>query len=128
MKRCFLLMLTLTFMASAFSMMLIPASAVVEGDWAVSRAADDYKDSDSYRPYCGYKYEMDKGLVLISADYTNNTPYTHVHTKNKYNLQDNRAGGSNRSITMEFTVTDFAYGGESGNKDHCRRPLRYLPK
>ena len=118
MKRYVSIVLLIAMVATVLCMTTLTASATVEGDWTVSRAADDYKDPDSYRPYCGYKYEMDQGLVLISADYTNNTPYTHVHTKNKYNLQDNNAGGNNRSVTMEFTVTDFAYGGESGNKDH----------
>ena len=118
MKRIAIITLAVVMLAVNFCFFAISTGAAVEGDWAVSRAADDYKDPDSYRPYCGYKYEMDRGLVLISADYTNNTPYTHVHTKKKYNLQDNNAGGNNRSVTMEFTVTDFAYGGESGNKDH----------
>ncbi len=118
MKKIATILLVLTMLLSVVSVMTISTSAVFEGDWTASRAADDYKDPDSYRPYCGYKYDLEKGLVLISADYTNNMPYTHLHTKSRYNLQDNNAGGNGKSISMEFTVTDFAYGGESGGKDH----------
>ena len=118
MKRIFAFVLAMMLAASAFCLLTVSTGAIVEGDWVTSRAADDYGDEESYRPACGYEYDLDKGLVLISADYTNNTPYTHVHTKTAYNLKDYNAGGAGRSITMEFTVTDFAYGGISGQKDH----------
>ena len=81
MKKLISITLTVVMLLSLASVMMIHGSAIVEGDWTVSRAADDYQDPDSYRPYCGYRYDLNKGLVLVSADYTNNTPYTHVHTK-----------------------------------------------
>ena len=111
MKKLISITLTVVMLLSLASVMMIHGSAIVEGDWTVSRAADDYQDPDSYRPYCGYRYDLNKGLVLVSADYTNNTPYTHVHTKSTYNLKDNNAAGNGKSISLEFTVTDFAYEG-----------------
>lgn len=111
MKRLLVLALTAVLILSVASVMIIPGAAAVEGDWVATRAADDYLDPDSYRPYCGFHYEVDKGLVLDSADYTNNTPYTHIHTKTPYNLKDTNAAGNGRSISLEFTVTDFAYEG-----------------
>ena len=111
MKRLLVLALTAVMILPVASVMIIPGAAAVEGDWVATRAADDYQDPDSYRPYCGFHYEVDKGLVLDSADYTNNTPYTHIHTKTPYNLKDTNAAGNGRSISLEFTVTDFAYEG-----------------
>ena len=75
MKRMIVTLLALVLLLSTASALSFTAGAAVEGDWTASRAADDYNDPDSYRPYSGYKYELDKGLVLVSADYTNNTPY-----------------------------------------------------
>lgn len=111
MKKFITVALTLVMLLSVISAMMIPGAAAVEGDWVATRAADDYQDPDKYRPYCGFHYEVDKGLVLDSADYTNNTPYTHIHTKTKYNLKDANAAGNGRSVSLEFTVTDFAYEG-----------------
>lgn len=111
MKRVITLLLTSAFILSLMTAFTLYTGAAVEGDWVTSRAADDYKDEESYRPACGYRYDLDKGLVLISADYTNNTPYTHVHTRKPYNLKDNNAAGNGKSISLEFTVTDFDYSG-----------------
>ena len=111
MKKLTTMLLLFIFLISAASVMTVTTGATVEGDWTASRSADDYNDPDSYRPYSGYKYELDKGLVLVSADYTNNTPYTHLHTKKPYNLQNNSATKNGKSISLEFTVTDFAYEG-----------------
>lgn len=111
MKRIMISLLAIALLLSTVSALSLTAGAAVEGDWTASRAADDYNDPDSYRPYSGYKYELDKGLVLVSADYTNNTPYTHIHTKTPYNLKDNNANENGKSISLEFTVTDFAYEG-----------------
>ncbi len=105
------LLLAIVLLLSMLSMMTLSSGAIVEGDWVTSRAADDYKDEESYRPACGYKYEVDQGLVLVSADYTNNTPYTHVHTRKAYDLKDNNATADGKSISLEFTVTDFDYEG-----------------
>ena len=71
MKKFLVLALTAVMILSVASVMIIPGAAAVEGDWVATRAADDYLDPDSYRPYCGFHYEVDKGLVLDSADYTN---------------------------------------------------------
>lgn len=111
MKRMFSILLAFVILLSTVSALSFTAGAVLEGDWTASRAADDYNDPDSFRPYSGYKYELDKGLVLVSADYTNNTPYTHLHTKKPYNLKDNNATDNGKSVSLEFTVTDFAYEG-----------------
>lgn len=118
MKKLLTLLMALAMIISISSILSVPASATVEGDWVTSRAADDYQDEQSYRPACGYKYELDKGLVLISADYTNNTPYTHVHTKKPYDLKAQNADGKGNSVSVQFTVLDFAYGGEYDDKDH----------
>ncbi len=118
MKKFLTWMLAFAMIACSAVMLTVPASAIVEGDWVTSRAADDYQDEESYRPACGYKYELDKGLMLISADYTNNTPYTHVHTKNTYDLKAQNADGKGNAVSVQFTVLDFAYGGEYDDKDH----------
>lgn len=118
MRKFMTVLLALAMVISTMTMLVTPASAIVEGDWVTSRAADDYGDEESYRPASGYKYEMDKGLLTISADYTNNTPYTHIHTKKTYNLKEANADGNGNAVSLEFTVLDFAYGGESGSKDH----------
>lgn len=117
MKKFVALFTALMMIVSAIGMMTFSVSAAMDGDWVTSRAADDYKDPESYRPACGYKYEVDQGLVLVSADYTNNTPYTHVHTRTPYNLKDSNADGNGNSISIELIVTDFAYGG-TNDKDH----------
>ena len=118
MKKLMTLLLSLAMVACMATLLAPPASAIVEGDWVTSRAADDYQDEESYRPACGYEYVMDQGLMLISADYTNNTPYTHVHTKKPYDLKAKNADGKGNSVSVQFTVLDFAYGGENDDKDH----------
>ena len=117
MKKMISIALAAIMMLAAMALLAVPASAIVEGDWVTSRAADDYQDEESYRPACGYHYEVDKGLILDTADYTNNTPYTHVHTKKTYNLKEPNADGKGNSVSVEFTVLDFAYGGDD-SKDH----------
>ena len=52
MKKLISITLTVVMLLSLASVMMIHGSAIVEGDWTVSRAADDYQDPDSYRPYC----------------------------------------------------------------------------
>lgn len=118
MKKLLTIALTAVMLLSVASVMMIPGTAAVEGDWVTSRAADDYQDPESYRPACGYRYEVDKGLITISADYTNNTPYTHIHTRKPYSLKDANADGNGNAVSVQFTVLDFAYGGEYDNKDH----------
>ena len=118
MKRILSFILTMLIVACSACIMSISTEAIVEGDWVTSRAADDYQDPESYRPACGYEYQMDKGLMIISADYTNNTPYTHVHTKTPYDLKANNADGKGNAVSVQFTVLDFAYGGEYDDKDH----------
>ncbi len=118
MKKFMSMLLACAIILSVATMLAIPASAIVEGDWVTSRAADDYQDPESYRPACGYKYEVDKGLLTVSADYTNNTPYTHIHTKKAYSLKEANADGNGNAVSLQFTVLDFAYGGELNNKDH----------
>ena len=117
MKRLVSIITVLFVLLTTLSVMTFPASAEMEGDWVASRAADDYKDPESYRPASGFKYEIDKGLVLISADYTNNTPYTHLHTRTPYPLKASNVDGEGNSISIQLIVTEFAYGGED-NKDH----------
>ena len=119
MKKFLTTLLAISVILAAICVMSAPVGAdIVEGDWVTSRAADDYKDPESYRPACGYKYEADQGLVLVSADYTNNTPYTLVHTKQPFSVKEANADGNGNAISLQITVTDFAYAGESGSKDH----------
>ena len=118
MKKFMSMLLACAMILSVATILAVPTSAIVEGDWVTSRAADDYQDPESYRPACGYRYEIDKGLLTVSADYTNNTPYTHIHTKKTYNLTEANADGNGNSVSVQFTVLDFAYGGEYDNKDH----------
>lgn len=92
------------------------AAAEVEGDWTVSRRANDYKDPDPitgeehvYCPAPGYQYTSE-GITTIPAGYANTTPFFNVQTKEKHSLKD--------GLYLQFRIDDFSYGGEDGTADH----------
>ena len=96
---------------------VIPAAAVdLEGDWTVSRRANDYKDPDPvtgeehiYCPAPGYEY-TGEGFTTRPANYDNTTPFFNVQTKEKHSLKD--------GLYLQFRIDDFSYGGEDGTADH----------
>lgn len=96
---------------------VLPAAAAdVEGDWTVSRRANDYKDPDPitgeehvYCPAPGYEYTRE-GFTTIPASYKNTTPFFNVQSKEKHSLKD--------GLYLKFRIDDFSYGGEDNSADH----------
>ncbi len=119
MKKLITLMLALALVLSAMTMMAttVSAESIVEGDWVTSRSGDSYEeDVTDYTPASGYQYTTE-GFQTIAPDFTNCNPYVQAHTKNAYNLKDPNADGNGHALSVKFTVTEFAYGGEYANKD-----------
>jgi len=83
-------------------------------DWTTYRSASDYEEPEygeepSYRPAPGYEY-TDEGFHMISADYTDTTPFGTIQTKTPVDLQN--------GFYMEIRVDDYPYGGQDGMADH----------
>lgn len=117
MRKITCLLLAIVMVLSVTSMLTITSSAILEGDWVSTRGANDYDDETDYIPASGYKYTVE-GFQTISPDYTNCVPFVQVNTKNPYNLKDRNADNKGNAISVEFTVTEFTYGGEFQDKDH----------
>ena len=117
MKKIIAISLCCIFTLAALSAFITSPAAMVEGDWTTSRAGNDYRDDDvGYYPASGYQYTSD-GFVTISPDVVYSTSYVQAHTKNPVNLKVDNDGCGN-SVSLQFTVLDFAYGGERGIYDH----------
>ena len=88
----------------------VPVHAVNHDNaWTTYRNADDYDDLEFYTPAPGYEYTED-GLHMISADYTDCTPFGTIQTKDPVSVKD--------GVYMELRVDDYAYAGENGMSDH----------
>ena len=118
MKKLLTIMLAMCLLLATMTVLAIPANAAeVEGDWVTSRAGDAYEEGvTDYTPAAGYQYTTE-GFQTIAPDFTNCNPYVQAHTKEAYNLKDPNADGNGNALSVKFTVQDFAYGGEYGNKD-----------
>ena len=118
MKKLLTIMLAMCLLLATMTVLAIPANAAeVEGDWVTSRAGDACEEGvTDYTPAAGYKYTTE-GFQTIAPDFTNCNPYVQAHTKEAYNLKDPNADGNGNALSVKFTVQDFAYGGEYGNKD-----------
>ncbi len=119
MKKLITMLLAMTLVLSVMTMLAtsVSASEIVEGDWVTSRAGDGYEEGiTDYTPASGYQYTPE-GFQTITADFTNSNPYVQAHTRNAYNLKDPDADGQGHALSVKFTVTEFAYGGEYANKD-----------
>ena len=112
MKKLICLVIAAIMMVSMIPVMAISTSAAVEGDWAVLRVPDSYEAEEKgeiVKPAPGYEYTSE-GLMTISPDFTNYTPFFTVQTKEAQSLKD--------GIYLEFRVDDYPYGGEDGKADH----------
>ena len=112
MKKLICLVIAAIMMVSMIPVMAISTSAAVEGDWNVLRNPQTYVDQEKGEiviPAPGYEYTSE-GLMTISPDYTNYTPFFTVQTKEAQSLKD--------GIYLEFRVDDYPYGGEDGAADH----------
>ncbi len=118
MKKTLAIIVSFAFALMAITALTISPAAIVEGDWTTSRSGDDYNEDIYYfRPASGYEYTKD-GFVTISPNYDESTsPYVQVHTKDPVDLKANNDGQGN-SVSLEFTVLDFVYGGAQGEMDH----------
>ena len=119
MKKLTSMMITIAMVLATLSLACMPvfAAEAVEGDWVTSRAGDAYEEGvTDYTPASGYQYTTE-GFQTIAPDFTNCNPYVQAHTKNAYNLKDPDADGKGNALSVKFTVTEFAYGGEYANKD-----------
>ena len=117
MKR-FLSMLLAAMMVLTMAVVLVaPTSAAIEGDWTTSRSGADYEDEGSFCPAPGYHYDAELGFVIDPPVYApDNTPFIQAHLKNPIDLKANNDGNGN-SVSMKFTVLEYAYDGEEGGKD-----------
>ena len=117
MRKMTSVLLALVMVLSVTSLLTVTSNAILEGDWVSTRGANDYDDETDYIPASGYKY-TEEGFQTISPDYTNCVPFVQVNTKNSYNLKDHNADNKGNALSVEFTVTEFTYGGEFQDKDH----------
>ena len=112
MKKLICLAIAAIMVLSMIPVMAISTSAAVEGDWNVLRNPATYEDEEKGEiviPAPGYEYNSE-GLMTISPDFTNYTPFFTVQTKEAQSLKD--------GIYLEFRVDDYPYGGEDGKADH----------
>ncbi len=115
MKKVLALIIAAMMIVSMIPVMAITTSAAdVEGDWTTWRNAGGYKEpepgeEESYTPAPGYEY-TDEGFHMISADYTDITPWGTIQSKEKISIQD--------GVYMELRVDEYAYGGPKGTDDH----------
>ena len=78
--------------------------------WTTYRSAAGYdRDDGLYTPAPGYEYTAE-GFHMITADYSETTPYGTIQTKVPMNVKD--------GIYLEIRVDDYSYGGEQGWADH----------
>ncbi len=113
MKRILSLLLASLMVLTMAVVIAIPASAALEGDWVTSRSGNDYdEDADSHCPEPGYHYDAELGFVVDSPEYVK-TPFMQAHTRNAVNLKTPNGDGE-YSVSLKFTVLDYAYNGEDG--------------
>ena len=112
MKKLIALVIAVIMVVSMVPVMAISTSAAVEGDWNVLRNPATYEAEEKGEiviPAPGYEYTSE-GLMTISPDFSNYTPFFTVQTKEAKSLKD--------GIYLEFRVDDYPYGGEDGKADH----------
>ena len=108
MKKLIALVICAVMVLSMIPVVTLTASAAVEGDWDTSRGPSDVDNEDDYTPAPGYHYTSE-GFQTISPDYTGITPWMAIRRKDADNLQD--------GLHLEFRVDEFAYKGETGERD-----------
>ncbi len=114
MKKLSAIVLSCVIVMIAMTALMISPAALVEGDWVTSRSANDYEDESSYCPAPGYHYDAELGFVMDPPEYArDNTPFVQAHTKKPLDLKADNDGKGN-SVSLKFTVLEYAYdGGEA---------------
>ena len=108
MKKLIALVICAVMVLSMIPVVTLTASAAVEGDWDTSRSPKDVDNEEDYTPAPGYRYTSE-GFQTISPDYTGITPWMAIRRKDADNLQE--------GLHLEFRVDEFAYKGETGERD-----------
>lgn len=118
MKKLLTVLLAACMVLASMTMLAVSTGAAgLEGDWVTNRAADAYEEGISdYTPAAGYKYTPD-GFQTITADFTNCNPYVQARTRKAYNLKDNNATKDGYSVSVKFSITEYAYDGGTPGKD-----------
>ena len=112
-KRFLALAIAAVMVLSLVPMMAITSSAAdVEGDWTTLRRPADYlvdeEAGETYKPAPGYEY-TDEGFTIVPADYTNQTVYFNIQTKDPQPVKE--------GIYLQFRVDDYIYAGPDNSAD-----------
>ena len=117
MKRFLSMLLASLLVLTMAVVLVVPTSAALEGDWITSRSANDYEEDGEHSPTPGYHYDPELGFVIDSPTYAKDqTPFVQAHLKNPIDFKADNDGNGN-SVSMKFTVLDYAYDGVEGGKD-----------
>ena len=105
-------------LAAVMILSLIPVTAVstsaatVDGNWDTLRRPADYfvdeEAGETYKPAPGYEYTSE-GFTIVPADYTNQTVYFNVQTKDPQHVKE--------GIYLQFRVDDYCYAGPDNSAD-----------
>ena len=117
MKRFLSVLLASLMVLTMAVVLVVPTSAALEGDWVTSRSGADYEDEGNFCPAPGYHYDPAIGFVMDPPVYApDNTPFVQAHTRNALDLKADNDGQGN-SVSLKFTVLEYAYDGPEGGKD-----------
>ncbi len=128
MKRFLSVLLASLMVLTMAVVLVVPTSAALEGDWVTSRSGADYEDEASYCPAPGYHYDPEMGFVMDPPVYANDTtPFVQAHTRNPVNLKADNDGNGN-SVSLKFTVLEYAYDGGEGKDQWICLTLNSQPR
>lgn len=101
MKKLIATSLAIMMLLSMAVVLIVPAAAV-DGQWTVYGPASQYADGYDGDPksVAGYEY-TDDGLHQIPADWTGQTPWAHIQTKEKVDLKD--------GVYFQVRIDNFSY-------------------
>ncbi len=113
MKRFIALIIAAVMVLSLIPVMTLTSSAAeVTGDWTTLRRPADYfvdeEAGETYKPAPGYEY-TDEGFTIVPADYTNQTVYFNIQTKDPQPVKE--------GIYLQFRVDDYIYAGPDNSAD-----------
>lgn len=93
-------------------MTLSSFAAEITGDWTTLRRPADYlideEAGETYKPAPGYEY-TDEGFTIVPADYTNQTVYFNIQTKDPKPIKE--------GFYVQFRVDDYCYTGPDDSAD-----------
>ena len=113
MKRIIALIIAAVMVLTLIPVMAIStAAAEVEGDWTTLRRPADYdvdvEAGETYKPAPGYEY-TDEGFTIVPADYTNQTVYFNIQTKDPKPIKE--------GFYVQFRVDNYCYSGPNQDAD-----------